>query len=90
MYACYDEKSVIQTLKDAGCDNATAEAFMQNMYDGKVNAALKLLAAYRITLLQNLHTQQKQIDCLDYLVYTVQQKNRAHSERSCRDEYDCE
>lgn len=89
MYACYDEKSVIQNLKDAGCDNTTAEAFMQCMYDGKVHAALKLLAAYRMTLLQNLHAQQKQIDCLDYLVYTVQKKNRAHSERNCRDEHDC-
>ena len=72
MYACYDDKSVIQNLKDAGCDKKTAEAFMQYMYDGKTDDAVKLLKRYRISLLENLHIQQKQIDCLDYLVYTVQ------------------
>lgn len=72
MYACYDDKSVIQNLKDAGCDQKTVEAFMQYMHDGKTDDAVKLLKRYRISLLENLHIQQKQIDCLDYLVYTVQ------------------
>lgn len=45
---------------------------MQYMHDGKTDDAVKLLKRYRISLLENLHIQQKQIDCLDYLVYTVQ------------------
>ena len=71
------EEAIIQNLKDAGCDEDTIEAFIEDIRDEKINDGLKILAAYRRSLLDNLHKEQKRIDCLDYLVYTMQKKANA-------------
>lgn len=62
-------ESVIQNLKDAGCDSETIEHFMEDLQKGKETSSLKRLAAHRKNLLDSLHRDQKCIDCLDYLVY---------------------
>ena len=68
----YCEKSLIQNLKDAGCSAATIEAFLGALRDGDPDAGLRLLAVHRRALLDGLHKEQKQIDCLDYLLYKLE------------------
>ena len=69
-------ESIIQNLKDAGCDSETIENFMADLQKGKEANGLKRLAAYRKNLLDSLHREQKCIDCLDYLVYQMRKTNK--------------
>lgn len=69
-------ESIIQNLKDAGCDSETIENFMADLQEGKEANGLKQLAAHRKNLLDSLHREQKCIDCLDYLVYQMRKANK--------------
>lgn len=73
----HNEPAVIQNLRDAGCNNATIDAFIKDFRENKPAEALKLLAVHRQFLLEQLHKEQKQIDCLDYLVYRIEQAQKA-------------
>lgn len=66
-------ESMIQNLKDAGCDSETIENFMADLQKGKRANGLKRLAVHRKNLLDSLHREQKCIDCLDYLVYQMKE-----------------
>lgn len=68
------QEDMIQNLKDAGCDKDTIMVFVQNLQEEKIDEGLKILAVHRRSLLDALHKEQKQIDCLDYLVYTLTDK----------------
>lgn len=69
-------ESIIQNLKDAGCDSETIENFMADLQKGKRANGLKRLAVHRKNLLASLHREQKCIDCLDYLVYQMRKANK--------------
>lgn len=69
-------ESVIQNLKDAGCDSETIEKFMADVQKGKEANGLKRLAVHRKKLLDSLHREQKCIDCLDYLIYQMKKENK--------------
>lgn len=71
------EEAIIRNLKDAGCDEDTIITFMEDIKKDRLDEGLKLLATHRRSLLDDLHKEQKQIDCLDYLVYTMQKKANA-------------
>lgn len=66
-------ESIIQNLKDAGCDSETIENFMADLQKGKRANGLKRLAVHRKNLLDSLHREQKCIDFLDYLVYQMKE-----------------
>lgn len=72
----YNEDAMIQNLKDAGCDNDTVLAFMDDIRKGMSTEGLKRLSIHRRLLLEELHKTQKQIDCLDYLVYKIEQTGK--------------
>lgn len=57
-----------QTLIDAGCD----EKFIKD-YDCCCNKkdCEKLLSQHRRELLDEIHAKEKNIDCLDYLVFMM-------------------
>lgn len=73
----YKEEAIIQNLKDSGCGAETIEEFVEDMRKEKYSEGLKLLAAHRRVLLDELHKEQKRIDCLDYLVYKMKKENLA-------------
>lgn len=77
------EEDVIQNLKDAGCDQGTIESFKKCMDRNDLNGQLRLLEGHRKCLLDRVHEEnllpgngfcleEKQIDCLDYLVYQIE------------------
>ncbi|HIR04091.1 MAG: hypothetical protein U0M23_07225 [Acutalibacteraceae bacterium] len=70
-------QSVIQNLKDAGCDTQCVEQFLSLEEEGKTQEQLKLLSAHRQQLLARVHKEEKRIDCLDYLVYQIQKEKSA-------------
>lgn len=72
----YDSKEVvIQNLKDAGCDKDTILRFMECLKRGSIKEQLQILSLHRRNLLDNMHREQRRIDCLDYLVYQLEQHN---------------
>ncbi|MDE7399225.1 MAG: hypothetical protein K2N06_06820 [Oscillospiraceae bacterium] len=70
-----DEKAIMQNLIDAGCGQSFISEFMEDFRKDNTSKELKLLAAHRRSLLDNLHKEQKRIDCLDYLVYQMTKEN---------------
>lgn len=67
--------SLYQNLMDAGCSRKTAEECMEFAKAGQDAAMLKQLSRHRAALLESLHANQKQIDCLDFLVYQMGKKS---------------
>ena len=67
------EQAVVANLADAGCDNEQIEQFMDFLKSGRKKAGMSLLAKHRRFLLDCYHAEQKKIDCLDYLIYKMNQ-----------------
>lgn len=74
------ENAIIQNLKDAGCSQETIAAFMEHMKSDETEEGMKLLAAYRRSVLEEVHKEQKKIDCLDYLIYKMKKTNKSKRE----------
>lgn len=70
-----EENALVQNLIDAGCGQELIAEFMDDFRKERFSEDLKLLAAHRRSLLDNLHKEQKRIDCLDYLVYKMTKEN---------------
>lgn len=68
------EEDVIKNLQDAGCDEKTISTFLEELRNGRLKAGIHMLESHRRILLDDLHKGQKQIDCLDYLVYQMEKK----------------
>lgn len=66
--------AVIQNLKDAGCDEDTVNEFMKLEGSREKPGQLKLLERHRSILLEAVHRNEKQIDCLDYLLYQMRKE----------------
>lgn len=63
---------VIQNMIDAGCGGSFTEECAQLILDGKTQSALNVLGKHRKHLLEEVHTNQKRIDCLDHLIYRIE------------------
>ena len=64
-----------QNLIDAGCSEDLIETCMELAKANRWNRILPLLREQRINLLDLVHDGQKQIDCLDFLVYNINKKH---------------
>lgn len=71
-----NEDAIIQNLKDAGCNHDIINAFIEDLKEGSIDDGMRLLAAHRRLLLEELHREQKQIDCLDYLIYKMEKTKK--------------
>ncbi len=64
--------TVDQNLRDAGCTVEMVKQFFFLQDKGKKDEQLELLFRHRKGLLEQIHRGEKQIDCLDYLIYQIQ------------------
>lgn len=62
---------LIQNLEDAGCEQADIAQFLRLEQEGRRPEQLRFLLAHRTALLNRLHVSQRQIDCLDYLIFQM-------------------
>jgi len=65
------KEAVMQNLRDAGCRECVIECCLSFMKQGKKKELLQQLEEQRRALLQRVHEEEKQINCLDYLVYQI-------------------
>lgn len=63
-----------QNLIDAGCDQELVQRCVALTQEEKTAEVLRILSRHRQTLLDTVHWGEKQIDCLDYLVYTIKKQ----------------
>lgn len=75
-YAAQTDQLLIRNLRDAGCGTADIERFLQLGQENRRPEQLRLLRQHRAALLDRLHVSQRQIDCLDYLIYHMEKRNR--------------
>lgn len=66
---------LIQNLRDAGCNEQTIQECVTLVGKKQEEQLLRLLAHHKGTLLDTVHKNQKQIDCLDFLVYQIKHGN---------------
>lgn len=66
--------SISQNLIDAGCSQQTVEHYMALIQERNMPELFKQLSKHRRYLLDQVHIHQKEIDCLDYLVYTLKKQ----------------
>lgn len=72
-----------QNLLDAGCSGDTVRRCMELAGKREREELLRVLSHHRRELLDLVHQSEKQIDCLDYLVFQIEkQKNEAEFRRN--------
>ena len=69
-----EEERTIQNMRDAGCSEETIQRFLLCYQANDVKGELKVLSSHRKNLLDHIHKEQKEIDCLDYLVYQIEKR----------------
>ena len=67
-----EQKRMVLNMKDAGCSEDTINRFLLCYQAGDIKGELKVLSNHRRVLLDEVHKGQKEIDCLDYLVYQIE------------------
>lgn len=60
--------AIIQNLIDAGCDDEFIRRFKEAYASGQLPKMFAMLAQQRKSLLDNIHSDEHRIYCLDYLV----------------------
>lgn len=70
------EDGLRRNLHDAGCEDADIQKFLELERAGRRQEQYRLLAVHRAQLLDQLHVSQREIDCLDYLVYMMKKEGR--------------
>lgn len=63
--------AIIQNLKDAGCSQEMIDCCIACLDTGRKKELLERLEKQRKGILDKIHKGQKQIDCLDYLVFQI-------------------
>lgn len=61
-------EDIARNLKDAGCSDEFSRKFMAAVSDTE---RMRMLTAQRDFLLDNLHTAQEKLSCMDYLIYQM-------------------
>ncbi|MEE0801606.1 MAG: hypothetical protein U0L91_10065 [Gemmiger sp.] len=64
-------EDLVLALKRIGFDADMIETYLSCWKSEKTGEQLRLLSARRACLLDQIHQEEKQIDCLDYLVYRI-------------------
>lgn len=65
---------LLQNLRDAGCSDDVIAACLKLTEENETDKLLRVLSTHRSSLLERMHGCHKEIDCLDYLVYTIEKQ----------------
>lgn len=71
------DDNIIDGLRDAGCSDELIELYGSAASDC---ARICLLKRHRRELLDDIHTGQKKLECLDYLIYRLRSKETSNEQ----------
>ena len=63
--------AIIQNLIDAGCNEEFIGQFKEAYASGQISKMTAMLARQRKSLLDKIHSDERKIYCLDYLVNSL-------------------
>lgn len=66
--------SIYQNLIDAGCSRQEIQQCMTLVHEKNMSELLWQLSEHKKHLLNQVHIHQKEIDCLDYLIYSLKKQ----------------
>ncbi len=66
-----DNEILHQNLKDAGCDKELNEKCLEVCNEASHSKMLSLLQCYSNQLLDDIHSKQDNLYCLDYLIHRL-------------------
>lgn len=64
------------SLKDCGFEEAAAAQYIRYAEENRTADLLRLLNRQRKKLMENLHTAQKRVDTVDFMIRSVEQIRR--------------
>ena len=71
------DDNIIDGLRDAGCNEEFIELYGTAASDC---ARICLLKRHRRELLDDIHSGQKKLECLDYLIYRLRSKETSNEQ----------
>lgn len=75
----FTKKQLEECLSDAGCSEKDKAEILQYYADGDMQEMIRLLRVHRKAALDTIHTGEKQISCLDYLLYQLEKEIRTNN-----------
>lgn len=67
-----------QNLTDAGCPEKSAGLIRQLLESGRLEDGLHELRVFRCDLMEELHRNQRKVDCLDYLIRQTEKEIKSN------------
>ena len=67
-----DQQDLVLNLKAAGFGGDQTREYLAAWNEENIPEQLRLLSVKRKSLLEQIHQEEKQIRCLDYLVYQIE------------------
>lgn len=71
-------QDLVLNLRAAGFAEDQVGDYLKAWDTGEIGEQLRLLSAKRRSLLDHIHQEEKQIGCLDYLVYQIEKAELQH------------
>lgn len=71
-----EKEHIAECLKDAGCNDIEIRDMTERFNSGDMQAFLRMLNSHRKSVLDTLHKNEKQLSCLDYLIFQIEKENR--------------
>lgn len=65
-----------QNLLDAGCSQSQADTILSLHSAGMLDEAKQWLLRHRLFLMEELHADQRRLDCLDYLLRNMDKEEK--------------
>ena len=75
------EQAVKENLVNAGCPEESAQTVARLIKAGQVRDALHEMRIIRCDLMEELHQNQRRVDCLDYLIRQTEKSIKTTTER---------
>ena len=71
-------QDLVLNLRAAGFAEDQVGDYLKAWDIGEIGEQLRLLSAKRRSLLDHIHQEEKQVGCLDYLVYQIEKAELRH------------
>lgn len=71
------ETNLEECLAYFGCDENEKSEILKCHKNGNIKGMIQLLRKRRQTILNTIHAEEKQISCLDYLVFKIEKDSQA-------------
>lgn len=62
-------------MKDCGCSQKETDEYLQLAAKGSTQEQIFFLKRHRNRIMEKLHIAAKQVDCIDYVIYELEQED---------------